>query len=133
MKKYLNNYNNKCGSCTIGVGFNVGFNVGFTAGAASERFYHSSKFHRTIAQLYRENHGRKTTLVPFEEKPIDGFTDLRDKLAISAFFKKFLRKGGIYRFSITNKPNVFYIGSTGNFYTRFLKHTSPNTLDYNYD
>lgn len=105
----------------------------FAGGKATSRFYHSSKFHRTIAQVYSANHGRKTSLVPWEETPIDGFSDLRDKLAISAFFKKFIRKGGIYRFSIINKPNVFYIGSTGIFYTRFLKHTKPNAYEYNGD
>jgi hypothetical protein len=144
--KNFNNINNKFGQCTIGVRFNVGrFNVGFftplfglrtKAGCVrgcEARFYHSSKFHRTIAQLYSANHGRKISLVPFEETPIDGFSDLKNKLAISAFFKKFIRKGGIYRFSIINKPNIFYIGSTGNFYIRFLKHTSPNALKYNYD
>lgn len=145
MMKNFNLYNN-CGWCTIGVGFNVGFNVGrfnvgrfnvgrFNVGGGgyAARFYHSSKFHRTISQLYSANNGRKTSLVPWEETPIDGFTDLKNKLAVSAFFKKFIRKGGIYRFSIINKPNVFYIGSTGNFYTRFLKHTNPNALNYNYD
>lgn len=131
MKKYLNK-NNKCGPCTIGVEFKVGFNVGFKVGF-NKRLYHSSKFHRTIAQLYSANNGRKTSLISFEETPIDGFSDLKNKLAVSAFFKKFVRKGGIYRFSLINKPNIFYIGSTGNFYTRFLKHTSPNVLEYHYD
>jgi len=135
MKKYLKIFN-KCERCTIGVGFNVGFKVGRfnVAGWVSPaRFYHSSKFHRTIAQLYSANNGRKTPLVPFEETPIDGFSDLKNKLAVKDFFKKFIRKGGIYKFSLINKPNIFYIGSTGNFYTRFLKHTGPDALVYNFD
>jgi hypothetical protein len=142
--KNFNNTNNKFGQCTIGVRFSVGrfnvgrFNVGFytpffVCCVRAERLYHSSKFHRTIAKLYSANNGRKTSMVPFEETPIDGFSDLKNKLAISAFFKKFIRKGGIYRFSIINKPNIFYIGSTGNFYTRFFKHTNPNALNYDYD
>jgi len=140
MKKFNNIYNN-CGRCTIGVGFNVGvkvgFNVGFNVGCSlplhPERFFHSQKFHRTINQIYKANKGRRFTLVPFEENPIDGFSKLRDKLAVRAFFKKFYRKGGIYRFTLINKPNIFYIGSTRNFYSRFCKHTAQNALLYHYD
>lgn len=139
MMKNFNIYNN-CGRCTIGVGFNVGVKVGFNVGfytpffvCGFARLYHSSKFHRTIAQLYSANNDRKTSLIPWAETPIDGFNDLRDKLAVKDFFKKFIRKGGIYRFSLINKPNIFYIGSTGNFYTRFLKHTNTNACDYNLD
>jgi hypothetical protein len=131
MRKYFNIYN-KCGPCTIGVEFKVGFNVGFKVGF-NKRLYHSSKFHKNIAQLYSANLGRKTSLVPWEETPIDGFSDLKNKLAVSAFFKKFIRKGGIYRFSLINKPNIFYIGSTENFYTRFLQHTKPDAYVYSWD
>jgi len=143
MKKYLNIYNNKFVGRSIGVRFNVGFNVGFTtssgcslplhAGVAGGRFYHNQKFHRAISQLYKANGGRKFSPVPFDEKSIDGFSDLKNKLAVKDFFKKFIRKGGIYKFSLINKPNIFYIGSTGNFYTRFLKHTGPDALVYNFD
>lgn len=137
MKKYLNIYNNKFVGRSLDVRFNVGFNVGFNVACYlplhDGRFYHSQKFHRTINQLYKANGGRRFSPVPFDEKPIDGFSDLKNKLAVKDFFKKFIRKGGIYKFSIINKPNIFYIGSTGNFYTRFLKHTSPNACDYYFD
>lgn len=138
MKKTFNLYNN-CGRCTIGVGFNLGFNVGrfnvaehglYTLGTI--RFFHNKKFHRAINQLYREK-GRRATPVQFDEIPIDGFSKLKDKLAIKDFFKKFIRKGGIYRFSLINKPYIFYIGSTSNFQDRFQKHTNINALIYHYD
>lgn len=148
MKKYLININNKPSGVNptdiVGI-FKVGFNVGFNVGAkvafnvaayplsVGKRFHHTQKFHQAISNLYRAHHGRKTTPVPFEEKPIGAFSNLRDKKAIRAFFKKFYKKGGIYRFSIINKPNIFYIGSTGKFYTRFLKHTAPEAYIYNYD
>lgn len=143
MRKNFNIFN-KCGRCTIGVRFNVGFKVGrfnVAGGFAAEtglytlgtiRFFHNKKFHKTINQLYKDK-GRRATPVHFDENPIDGFSDLRDKLAIRTFFKKFIRKGGIYRFSLINKPYIFYIGSTSNFLQRFHKHTSINALVYHYD
>lgn len=145
MKKNFNIFNN-CGPCTIGVGFNVGFNVGFKVGRfivagfaepgfytlGTSRFFHNKKFHKAINQLYKDK-GRRATPVQFDENPIDGFSDLRDKLAIRTFFKKFIRKGGIYRFSLINKPYIFYIGSTSSFLQRFHKHTSINALVYHYD
>ena len=147
MKRNFNIYNN-CGRCLLGVRFNVGwFNVGvpkefkvgrfnvagpglYTLGTI--RFFHNKKFHKTINQLYKDK-GRRATPVHFDENPIDGFSDLRDKLAIRTFFKKFIRKGGIYKFSLINKPHIFYIGSTLNFRQRFCKHTSTNALTYHYD
>lgn len=147
MKKYLNIYNNKFVGRSLGVRFNVGINVavnvGFNVGFSvvgclfpfqpgGGRFFHNQKFHRTINQLYK-NKGRRATPVHFDENPIDGFSDLKDKLAIRTFFKKFIRKGGIYRFSLINKPYIFYIGSTSNFLQRFHKHTSINAIIYHYD
>ena len=137
MKKYLNIYNNKFVGRTLGVRFNVGFNVGRfnVAGLYSLgtiRFFHNKKFHKAINQLYKDK-GRRAYPVHFDEYPLDGFSDLRDKLAIRTFFKKFIRKGGIYRFSLINKPNIFYIGSTSNFLQRFHKHTDSNALVYHYD
>lgn len=97
------------------------------------RFFHNRNFHRHLNTLYRANWGRKVPLLPFEESTIAEFSDLRNKKAILSFFKDFKNKGGIYKFSLINKPNVFYIGSTVSLYNRFYQHTKPEAYVYNFD
>jgi hypothetical protein len=90
------------------------------------RFHHNSKFHFHLKALYAIHKGRRTTITPFEEKPLKVLLDLRSKEEAKTFFKGLYGKGGIYKFSLINKPNVFYIGSTRNFYKRFNQHTSKD-------
>ena len=93
------------------------FNYTFT------RNYHNSKFHLHLEGLYAANQGRKLPLKPFEEKPLDVCKVLAEKETLYKFFKQFAGKGGIYKFTLISKPNIFYIGSTANFYIRFKQHT----------
>lgn len=83
--------------------------------------------------LYKVHKGRKVPKIPFQEIPINEFRDLLNKTAIYDFFKNFKNKGGIYKFTLKNKPNIFYIGSTVNLYNRFKQHTKPDALAFNYD
>lgn len=97
--------------------FNVGLSIPFF------RAHHNKKFHANIHALYNAL-GRKSPLKPFEEKPLKVLQDLRDKETIKIFFKEFLNKGGVYKFTLKSKPNLYYIGSTNNLHKRFLQHTS---------
>lgn len=97
------------------------------------RCHHNSKFHFHLKALYSLHKGRRTILVPFEEKPLKTFQDLRSKEERKLFFKGLFNKGGIYKFSLINKPNVFYIGSTRNFYKRFYQHTAKDSWVYSID
>jgi hypothetical protein len=92
------------------------------------RTLHTSNFHRHLDAIYRINNNRKTPLIPFKETPISTAMNLNSKEDLKTFFKDFYLKGGIYKFSIINKPNVFYIGSTNNFYKRFFNHKDKNRL-----
>lgn len=87
------------------------------------RSYHNKKFHHHIEALYKAL-GRKTTIKDFEEEPINTCHDLLDKETIKCFFREFNNKGGIYKFTLKNKPNIFYIGSTNKLQRRFWQHTN---------
>ena len=88
-----------------------------------KRSHHNSKFHFHLKALYSVHKGRRTTITPFEEKPLKTCPDLLSKVECNKFFKEFHGKGGIYKFTLKNKPNVFYIGSTRNLPKRFYQHT----------
>lgn len=107
--------------------FNVGFNLGFYN--ASFRSYHTHKFNYHLSKLYAAL-GRRSTLKPFEEVSIKVCTDIRSKEAVKSFFKGLYKKGGIYKFTVKGKPNLYYIGSTNDLYRRFKQHTNPSNLDF---
>ena len=107
--------------------FLPGSGAGFSI--SSFRCHHTKKFNLHLNKLYAAK-GRKRTLRPFEEVPVKVCSDLRSKETIKNFFKEFYNKGGIYKFVVKGKPNLYYIGATNNLYRRFKQHTSPNNLDW---
>lgn len=127
MKNYFKLYNANFSLLTRGT--KETFQPSYTFSLFFTRHYHSPKFHRHLNALYTER-GRKLPLKPFEEKPIQIFQDLRSKEAVKTFFKQFYGKGGIYKYTLINKPNVFYIGSTVNFFKRFKQHTAKESWLY---
>jgi hypothetical protein len=83
------------------------------------RSYHTKKFHQHLTAIYKLRPHRKSPITEFEEKPLHTLLDLKTKLKIKTFFKKLIKSGGIYKFTLKNKKNVFYIGATENFAKRF--------------
>ena len=103
------------------------FNINF------KRSHHNKKFHYHLKAIYALRKGRRTTIVPFEETPVKSLQDLRSKEKCKEFFKGLYGKGGIYKFSLISKPNVFYIGSSRNIYKRFFQHTGKDAWLYHDD
>jgi hypothetical protein len=130
MKNNFKLYNANFSLLTLGT--KETFQPSYTFSLSFTRHYHSPKFHRSLIALYAVR-GRKIPLRPFEEKPLQTCQDLRSKEAVSTFFKQFNGKGGIYKYTLINKPNVFYIGSTIDLWKRFKQHTAKDSGLYNDD
>lgn len=90
------------------------------------RLYHNSSLHHSLSKLYITQKGKKIPRKDFRHAPIQTLLDIQDKKTVSTFFKNPLikNKGGIYRFFLKKKPNIFYIGATSDFNTRFLLHVN---------
>ncbi|KAI0436668.1 hypothetical protein F4803DRAFT_213360 [Xylaria telfairii] len=91
-----------------------------------KKFYHTSTIDKLINGLYLN---RKAPIKPFKDNVIKTCEDLLSPSDLKTFFRSIRSKGGIYIFTYKENPDLFYIGRTKNFITRFKAHLNINLQD----
>ena len=76
-------------------------------------------YDKAVEALYKN---RIAPVKPFKGKVVNVCKDLLSSTALNAFFKELKGKGGIYMFTLSNNPNIFYIGKAKDFQKRFKSH-----------
>ena len=93
-----------------------------------KRSYHnfSDSYKNIIKDLYQN---RVAPVKLFNSKVLDTCYSLTSIEEINLFFKNFKDKGGIYLFQYKGDPNIYYIGRTKNFNSRFNIHLKTKVKD----